>query len=34
VCDGDVALLNVDVGGAILAHGAQLDQVAVRLQLL
>jgi len=34
VVDGDEALLNVDVGGAVLAHGAQLDQVAVGAQLL
>lgn len=34
VGDGDVALLNVNVGGAILAHGAQLDQVAVWLEVL
>ena len=27
--DGDVALFDVDVGRAVLAHGAQLDQVAV-----
>mmetsp|Transcript_33118 Transcript_33118/g.55486 ORF Transcript_33118/g.55486 Transcript_33118/m.55486 type:complete len:277 (+) Transcript_33118:1036-1866(+) len=29
VGDGDVALLDVDVGGAVLAHGAQLHQVAL-----
>lgn len=34
VVDGDEALLYVDVGGPILAHGAQLDQVALRGQLL
>ena len=34
VVDGDEALLYVDVGGPILAHGAQLDQVALRSQLL
>ena len=34
VGDGDVALLNVDVGCPVLAHRAQLDQVAVRLELL
>ena len=34
VVDGDEALLYVDVGGPILAHGAELDQVALRCQLL
>ena len=34
VGDGDVALLNVNVGRPILAHSAQLHQVAVRLELL
>ena len=34
VVDGDEALLYVNVGGPILAHGAQLDQVALRGQLL
>jgi hypothetical protein len=29
VVDGDEALLNVDVWCAVLAHGAQLHQVAV-----
>ena len=29
VVDGDEALLDVNVGGAILAHGAQLHQVAL-----
>ena len=30
VVDGDEALLDVNVGGTILAHGAQLDKVALR----
>ena len=34
VGDGEEALLDVNVGGPILAHGAQLDQVAVRPVLL
>ena len=34
VRDGDVALLDVDVGRSVLAHRAQLDQVAVGLDLL
>mmetsp|Transcript_12276 Transcript_12276/g.26479 ORF Transcript_12276/g.26479 Transcript_12276/m.26479 type:complete len:333 (-) Transcript_12276:430-1428(-) len=34
VCDGDEALLDVDVGGAVLAHGAELHEVAVGLDLL
>ena len=34
VVDGDEALLDVNVGGAILAHGAQLHQVALWCQLL
>ena len=29
VLNGDVALFDVNVGGAVLAHGAQLDQVAI-----
>jgi hypothetical protein len=34
VGDGDVALLNVNVGRAILTHRPQLHQVAVGLELL
>ena len=34
VGDGDVALLNVNVGRPVLSHRAQLHQVAVRLELL
>ena len=34
VRDGDVALLDVDVGRAVLAHRAQLHQVALRRKLL
>lgn len=30
VVDGNEALLDVNVGGAVLAHGAQLHQVALR----
>src|SRR6266550_448053 len=30
VFDGDVALFDVNVGGAVLAHGAQLDEVTIR----
>ncbi len=30
----DVAFFDVDVGRAVLAHGAQLDQVAIRPELL
>ena len=29
VVDGDEALLNVNIGSAVLAHGAQLHQVAL-----
>ena len=32
--NGDVALLNVDVGGAVLPHRAQLYEVAVRSEVL
>mmetsp|Transcript_4627 Transcript_4627/g.19072 ORF Transcript_4627/g.19072 Transcript_4627/m.19072 type:complete len:343 (-) Transcript_4627:35-1063(-) len=34
VFDGDVTLLDVDVGGTVLAHGAELDEVALRGELL
>ena len=34
VSDGDITLLDVYVGRSILAHGAQLHQVAVWLELL
>lgn len=34
VCDGNVALLDVDVGSSILTHGAKLDQVRIRGKLL
>ena len=34
VVDGDEALFNVNVGGAVLSHGAQLHQVALWCQLL
>lgn len=34
VGDGDVALLDVNVGCPVLSHRAQLHQVAVRLELL
>jgi len=30
VFDGDVALFDVDVGRAVLAHGSQLDEVTIR----
>ena len=31
--DGDVAFFDIDVGRAVLAHGAELDQVAIGLEL-
>lgn len=34
VCDGDVPFFDVDVGGAVLTHGAELDQVALRSIIL
>mmetsp|Transcript_38901 Transcript_38901/g.110107 ORF Transcript_38901/g.110107 Transcript_38901/m.110107 type:complete len:231 (+) Transcript_38901:767-1459(+) len=34
VGDGEVALLDVNVGGAVLPHGAELHQVAVRADFL
>src|SRR5260370_39527546 len=32
VLDGYVALFDIDIGRAILAHGSKLDQVAIRLE--
>ncbi len=32
--DGDVALLNINIGRAVFTHRAQLDQVTLRLEFL
>ena len=31
--DGDVAFLNIDIGCAVFAHGAKLDEVTIGLKL-
>ena len=33
VLDGDVAFFDIDIGRAVFAHGAELDQVAIGLKL-